>query len=252
MLFKNQFSPCSVIHDPASERLHDMATHSSVRFGRGRGQRRGESRRPGQWKLAYADFLTALMAFFLLMWLSTDSSHAERSAIASYFTGAEVSEDAFQHDLQLAELTARLSSEIQIDPAFSGLNEHIRLTPRPNGIRIDLTDAETGSLFANASSVFSEPGTRLAANIGRIIAPMPLFVTIEGHTDAFKTAPDAPSNWDISAARANAALRLIEQSGVASDRFKAVSGLAATQPLLPNQPHAPANRRISILLELTR
>jgi chemotaxis protein MotB len=76
-------------------------------------------------------------------------------------------------------------------------------------------------------------------------------VTLEGHTDAFKTAPDAPTNWDISSARASAALGALEHAGIASKRFKGVTGLAATRPLLPNQPHAAVNRRISIVLELS-
>lgn len=228
-----------------------MATYSSVRHGRGRGHRRGESRRPGQWKLAYADFLTALMAFFLLMWLSTGTSSAERSAIAAYFSGEEIAGTILDPALAQTDLEAILSAEIEANPALANLGQHIRIDQAPNSLRIELTDAATGSLFASGVATLSQRGHTIATNIAAILAPLPLDLRIEGHTDAFKTAPDAPSNWDISSARAASALEALEQGGISPERFKSVSGLADTVPLLPNQPHAAANRRISIVLELT-
>jgi len=228
-----------------------MTTYSSVHLGRGRSQRRGESRRTGQWKLAYADFLTALMAFFLLMWLSTDSSHAERSAIAAYFSGAEVPGNTVALTAADTDLEAILALEVATNPTLASLGQHIRIHTDPTGLRMELTDAATGSLFTSGSADLSQTGLELASNIGRILMPMPLSIRIEGHTDAFKTAPGTPSNWEISSARANSALRAFENAGIAPQRFKSVAGLAATKPLLPNQPHAALNRRISIVLELS-
>ena len=228
-----------------------MTTHTSVRQGRGRSQRRGESRRTGQWKLAYADFLTALMAFFLLMWLSTGSSQAERSAIAAYFTGAETAGNTLESPLLQTDLEALLAVEIAARPALSNLREHIRLQDTPTGLRVELTDANQTPLFTKGASTLSPTGQELLANMGTIIAALPLHLTLEGHTDAFKTAPNAPTNWQISSARAASALSALEHAGIAADRFKGVTGLAATQPLLPNQPHAAVNRRISIVLEFS-
>ena len=234
-----------------SERLHEMTTHSSVRQGRGRSQRRGESRRTGQWKLAYADFLTALMAFFLLMWLTTDSSHAERSAIAAYFTGAEASIAQTQPALPYNELEMELQFKIENSPALIGLQEHIQLHTEPAGLRIDLTDISSGALFDSGSVDPSATGAKLLGNIGEFIKPLPVSIHVEGHTDAFKTAPGHQTNWEISTARAHKALIKLQEAGIPSKRFKSVSGLADTQPLLKNQPHAPINRRISILLEIS-
>lgn len=225
-------------------------THTSVSHRNGRSQRHGESRRTGQWKLAYADFLTALMAFFLLMWLTTGSSQAERSAIASYFSGAQVTQTNTPENA-IAELSTLISNEITTHPVLAELSSHIRLDQTASHLRIDLTDAEAQSLFATGDAHFSETGEQLIREISPLIANLPLKISIEGHTDAFKTAAGTKTNWEISSDRANSALMLFEANGVPSDRFQSVTGLAATHPFLPTQPHAAINRRISILLEFS-
>ena len=182
-----------------------MTTYSSVRQGRGRSQRRGESRRTGQWKLAYADFLTALMAFFLLMWLTTDSSHAERTAIAAYFTGTDASIVALDSN-SISNVHVQLADQIANKPELTALSEHIKLSQLENQLRIDMTDANGETLFATGASEFSAVGEQLLTQMGDIIAPLPLDILIEGHTDAFKTAPGTRSNWEISSARAYSCL----------------------------------------------
>jgi len=149
------------------------------------------------------------------------------------------------------DLEALIAQKIATNATLSGLSQHIRLQSEATGLRIELTDADTGSLFASGSANLSGLGSQIAGNIGEVLLPLPLAIKIEGHTDAFKTAPGAPSNWEISSARANNALTAFEEAGIAPDRFKSVTGLAATHPLLPNQPHAAVNRRISIVLELS-
>jgi len=186
------------------------------------------------------------------MWLSTDSSNAERSAIAAYFSGAQTTGNANLMVEASADLENLLAIEVSENPALAGLSEHIRFYSDPNSLRIELTDATTGSLFMSGSEKFSETGLKLAKNIGLILKPLSLGIRIEGHTDAFKTAPGTPTNWEISTARANSALRELESAGIAPQRFKSIAGLAATKPLLPNQPHAAVNRRISIVLELSK
>ena len=227
-----------------------MTTYISSSRRNGRSQRRGESRRTGQWKLAYADFLTALMAFFLLMWLTTDSSHAERSAIAAYFSGVETEQVVALPD-QIAELNAQISNEIATHPILSELASHIRIQALETQLRIDLTDAQERSLFATGNSHFSDTGEQLLQQFSHLITHLPLDISIEGHTDAFKTAPGARSNWEISSSRAYSALELFERNGVPTDRIKSITGLAATQPFLPTQPHAAINRRVSIVLEFS-
>ena len=227
-----------------------MANFSSVHHGRGRGHRRGESRRSGQWKLAYADFLTALMAFFLLMWLSTGTSMAERSAIAAYF-GAEASvETANPNQITVFALDRLLAETLALN-GNTDLGAHININPTLDGLRISLTDQPGRSLFNSGESQFNENGKALTLALGQVLAQMNQPLRIEGHTDAFKTAAGTANNWVISSARANAALDLLIDAGVTSDRFKSVAGLADTAPLIPTRPHAPVNRRVSILLELS-
>jgi len=185
------------------------------------------------------------------MWLSTGSSQAERSAIAAYFAGAETAGNTLESPLLQTDLEALLAVEIATRPALSSMREHIRLQETSTGLRIELTDANQNALFTKGSSTLSPTGEELLTNMGTIIATLPLDLTLEGHTDAFKTAPNAPTNWEISSARASTALAALEQAGIAPNRFKGITGLAATKPLLPNQPHAAVNRRISIVLEFS-
>lgn len=227
-----------------------MANFSSVRHGRGRGHRRGESRRSGQWKLAYADFLTALMAFFLLMWLSTGASMAERSAIAAYFGTDSAVETANPNENSVLALDRLLAKTLAAN-GTAGLKTHFDIKPTHDGLRISLTDQPGRSLFNSGESKFNEDGEALTLALGEILSEMNAPLRIEGHTDAFKTAAGTDNNWVISSARANAALNLLIDAGVASDRFKSVTGLADTAPLIPTRPHAPVNRRISIVLELS-
>ena len=227
-----------------------MATISSVRHGRGRGHRRGESRRPGQWKLAYADFLTALMAFFLLMWLSTDSSQAERAAIAAVFTGAPTYETVATSPSFMEATRAELMAELTEAPQFISMREHIHLTEVATGLRIDISDASEQPLFHTASADLNETGQALITDIGYLLATVTASVSVEGHTDAFASGPDGVSNWELSSARAHAALGYLQAAGVNPMNINAVTGLAATKPLLPTQPHASVNRRVSIVLEL--
>jgi len=223
-----------------------MATWSSARSGRGRSLRRGESRRPGQWKLAYADFLTALMALFLLMWLSTEQSVANRQGIATYFSGRTISDsDRLSHVAPFADLT----DEIATLPFLADHRYQVIATQTADSLRIELTDASVSPIFELGGAHFSELGVKLLSTVADLLAGRPFLLSIEGHTDAFPSRIEGFSNWDLSAERANAARRALTQAGVDVAQIRAVIGRADTAPLLPNQPHAPSNRRISIVLE---
>lgn len=228
-----------------------MATYSSVRLGRGRGHRRGETRRPGQWKLAYADFLTALMAFFLLMWLSTGSSQTERMAIAAYFTGADIVDARETAPAPGFDIQATLLENLSGSAIFEKLRDSVQLTESPRGLRVDLTDGGNTALFETASGDLNETGSRLVGEVGRAVSHLPVNVSIEGHTDAFVDPSNTMSNWVLSSERAHSALLALRAAGVENSRVTGVIGLASTKPLLPSQPHASINRRVSIVLELS-
>ncbi|MEM7661776.1 MAG: flagellar motor protein MotB [Pseudomonadota bacterium] len=224
-----------------------MATYSSARSGRGRSLRRGESRRPGQWKLAYADFLTALMAFFLLMWLSTEQTAENRQGIAAYFNGQT---SAVAVGASSGAQFTSLKDDIASDTALTAYADRILVTETTNGLRIELTDANALPLFDNGGSDLSDSGSSIIESVAKTLSGRPFLITVEGHTDAFPASGQGFTNWELSTARANAARVILEQSGINADRIRAVTGLADTIPLLPNQPHASVNRRISIVLEL--
>jgi chemotaxis protein MotB len=190
------------------------------------------------------------MAFFLLMWLSTGTSMTERSAIAAYF-GAEQTTATDHLPQTTVPALERLLAETLAQHDAANLQAHIGIEAAPEGLRINLTDTPDRSLFNTGASQFNEAGVALTLALGRVLADLPQNLRIEGHTDAFKTPAGADSNWVISSARANAALELLTGAGVAPNRFTAVTGLAATTPLIPTRPHAPVNRRVSIVLELS-
>lgn len=174
----------------------------------------------------------------------------ERSAIAAFF-GTEQSVASDLVPQTTVPAFERLLAETLAKSEASDLQDHIAIEAAPEGLRINLTDRPGRSLFNTGKSDFNEDGIALTLALGIILADMPQLLRIEGHTDAFKTATGSASNWVISSARANAALDLLTHAGIEQNRFTAVTGLADTVPLMPTQPHAPVNRRISIVLELS-
>ncbi|MEM1390081.1 MAG: OmpA family protein [Pseudomonadota bacterium] len=198
-------------------------------------------RKSGTWKLAYADFLTALCAFFLIMWVVNGLSEEDRSELAVQFgrEGSIAALDTRAHDL---------AETLLADPALSQYEGSVRVSYTPLSVRIDLTDMASAPLFEMGDGRLNARGKMLVALAGHAIKTLDLPITIEGHTDAHPSETPGYSNWELSAERANAARRLLLEGGVSSDRIKAVTGLAATRPLLSDNPYLPANRRISILL----
>jgi chemotaxis protein MotB len=223
-----------------------IATTNLQRF---QGRRPAAPRRKvGTWKMAYADFLTALMAFFLMLWLVSGVSPDSRTMIADYFTG----KDTATVSGPLVEIrrseTLRLFERLRTDEALSAAGDNLRIVQEVDGIRLNLVDTESRPLFASESGALTEAGAELTRQLGQAISGLASPVTIEGHTDAFPSLAANRTNWDISSERANAARRILVASGVSDDRVRAVTGLADTRPLNPGEPHLSVNRRISILL----
>ena len=226
-----------------------IATTTSQRFP---GRRPAAPRRKmGTWKMAYADFLTALVAFFLVMWLVSGVSPDSRTAIADFFTGEDTTatQSSTLVDLRPSE-SARAFHALKSNPALSAAGTSVILTQEANGIRIDLVDGDARPLFDSESGTLTDSGEALTRDLGVALGGMPGAITIEGHTDAFPSLIPNRSNWDISSERANAARRVLSNAGISPERVRAVTGLADTQPLKPGEPHLSVNRRISILLDL--
>lgn len=206
------------------------------------------ARKMGTWKMAYADFLTALMAFFLLMWMVSGVSPDARAAIAAEFKLKETA--LASTDPVVPDEATDLFSLLQLSESLKGAGESVILSVEPDGVRLDLVDTAGRPLFESASGALTAEGAKLVAAAATTLAPLSNAVSIEGHTDAFSLASTGYSNWDLSSDRANEARRLLEAGGVAGARFRAVTGLADTKPLEPGQPHLAQNRRISLKVHL--
>lgn len=202
------------------------------------------ARKLGTWKLAYADFLTALAAFFLLMWLVSGVSQDDRAVIAAEFTG------------KLRPPTAASAAEsalvtLDLSPALKAAGDSVRVSASADSVTIELVDTAGRPLFGTGSGALTEDGHRLVRAAAETLFPLGAALSIEGHTDAFTLAGAGFSNWDLSTARANEARRTLEEAGIAAARIRAVTGYADTRPLSPGQPHLAANRRISLQIHLT-
>lgn len=207
------------------------------------------ARKLGNWKMAYADFLTALMAFFLLMWLVSGVSPDSRAAIAAKFKTEQAPAARIAEPALPAE-AYDLYSLLSLADALHEAGDSVILTAEPDGVRLDLVDTSGRPLFDSASGVLTPDGRKLVAAAAETLTPLSSSVSIEGHTDAFGLASAGYSNWELSSDRANEARRLLESGGLASERIRAVTGLADTQPLEPGQPHLAQNRRISLKVHL--
>jgi chemotaxis protein MotB len=217
----------------------------------------------GAWKVAYADFVTALMALFIVLWLM-GSNEQVKQAIAGYFndprgsgkllgtmmsgTGKNVAAQVSTDDLQ--ELKEKLEKEIKARKELEKLSKQIEITITPEGLRIELIEGKDGTFFQSGSAKLSESGQQLLALLGKELNTLPNSLLIEGHTDATPYSSDSGySNWDLSADRANSARRLLQQDGVRADQVTQVRGYADQMPRVKNNPTDPSNRRISILVK---
>lgn len=265
----------------------------------------------GAWKVAYADFVTAMMAFFLLLWLLNAVTEEQLSGISNYFApsmasnsqsgaggilggqtigkpgvgttatvaptlvqslpppslgpGGEdltaatepmegLSEEEFRE--QLAEREQQkfdrakqtLEGAIRSIPELQQFEGSMMVDNTPEGLRIQLTDQEGLAMFPSGSSAMYGHTRALMDLVSRVIAQMPNKLSISGHTDAIPFRdPSGYTNWELSADRALASRRALLGSGVPEDRIDRVVGKAATEPLVED-PKAPRNRRISIIL----
>ncbi len=319
----------------------------------------GHARHGGAWKVAYADFVTAMMAFFLLMWLLNATSEEQRRGLADFFamnnvlsratsgsgqpfggrtlnssgnlisdTGAirvergpapvrlDIEEEegeappppdatesgppptlaragqagrmpgqpggeageamgqtagqagqeagdpaaavpneaALRAELQRREqaafeqAAAELRAAVQDDPALADLARHLLVEQVPEGLRIQLLDAERQPMFPLGGATPDERARTLLRKVAQVAARLPNRLAIAGHTDATPFRTGERGNWELSAERANAVRRLLLEEGIAERRIQGVTGHAEHMPLLPDQPTAAANRRVAITL----
>jgi chemotaxis protein MotB len=215
----------------------------------------------GAWKVAYADFVTAMMALFIVLWL-TSQSEKVKQAVAGYFndpsgkasllgttmagTGVPVS----QVDPALKQLKDKLEAEIKAKKELEKLSKQIEITITSEGLRIELLETKNGTFYESGSARLSDSGQELLGLLAAELKTLPNNLQIEGHTDAAQYSNTADySNWELSADRANSARRLMQQDGVRQDQVTQIRGYADQMLRVKDNPYDPSNRRISILVK---
>src|SRR6266536_585961 len=215
----------------------------------------------GAWKVAYADFVTAMMALFIVLWLMNSSKQLQ-VAVGGYFkdpTGSEKQvgtnqsgsgENVSLTKQNLTELKEQLQKNIRSINELEKLRKNIEMTVTAEGLRIELLESEKGTFFDSGSSALNESGRELLVLLAEELGKVPNHISIEGHTDAKPFAEKANySNWELSSDRANAARRLMQQSKIRADQVSQVRGFADQRLRNPKDPLEASNRRISIIVQ---
>ena len=218
----------------------------------------------GAWKVAYADFVTAMMALFIVLWLMAQNDPVKK-AVAGYFNdprgtanllgttmagnGVAVTQND-QNTKRLEDLKQKLEQEIKAKKELEKLSKQIEITITPEGLRIELIEDKNGTFYQSGSAQLSSSGQELLALLAAELKTLPNQLLIEGHTDAAQYSTDANySNWELSADRANSARRLLQQDGVRRDQVTQVRGFADQMLRVKSNPYDPSNRRITILVK---
>ena len=227
----------------------------------------------GAWKVAYADFVTAMMALFIVLWL-LNTSKPVQEAIAGYFrdptgtskkfgtdrTGAGVG-DSFQVTQRdtpefhltkqnMADLKESLQKSIHKINDLERLRKNVEMTITAEGLRIELLESEKGTFFDSGSSTLNQSGREMVSLLAAELGKLPNRISVEGHTDAKPfVGAGSYSNWELSADRANAARRLMQQTGLRADQVSQVRGFADQRLRNRKDPQDASNRRISIIVQ---
>jgi chemotaxis protein MotB len=215
----------------------------------------------GAWKVAYADFVTAMMSLFIVLWLM-NTSEKVRQAVAGYFndpkgtakeTGTDksgTSENLALNEKNIPELKKKIEEAIHKMNDLKALQNQIQITITPEGLRIELLETKDGTFFDTGSAKLNKNGEELLKMIAGQLGGIPNRVSIEGHTDAAPYASkDGYGNWDLSTDRANAARRVMQDSGLRANQVSQVRGFADQKLRVPSNPLDPSNRRISLIVQ---
>jgi chemotaxis protein MotB len=271
------------------------------------------------WKIALADFMTAMFIIFLLLWLISQTTPEQRAGIADYFAPASASRstngsggvmggrviaqpgampvrasqlgppgggpsvpqegegntdvkgypgtapkplgdkvapgiskssaNSDDEGKRFAQVSQQIRQAIQEVPELQGSQQNLLIDQTRKGLRIQLIDNDKAAMFGNASAAPLPNTVKLMAQVAKVIASVPNKIEISGHTDSSQfSAKAAYTNWELSSDRANASRRLLVADGIADNRIVNVVGKADREPLFPDEPASPRNRRISIVL----
>jgi chemotaxis protein MotB len=216
----------------------------------------------GAWKVAFADFVTAMMALFIVLWLLSSSEQVKK-AVGGYFSdptghGKDVgnglrgsgSETLSIHKDDMDKLKDKLEQAIKSAPALQKIKEHVVLTVTAEGLRVDMIEGEKSTFFESGSSMPTDFGKDLLRTLGQEIGKLPNRLTMEGHTDSRPYVGQAGyTNWELSADRANASRRWMQENGLRADQVTQVRGYADQSLRDPAHPNDATNRRVSLIIQ---
>jgi chemotaxis protein MotB len=232
----------------------------------------------GAWKVAYADFVTALMAFFLVMWLVSQSDQVKQS-VQSYFRDpvgfmkgkgqgvlkgggvpkkniqpgkADINDILEKERNALLDVGQRIRQAIEDMPELNSLMDFVDIEMIPEGLRIQLIDSDkdkNANFFDIGCARLRPKTTLLLKAISAELGRLPNFIVVEGHTDSKPfTGREDYSNWELSADRANSARKLMESSGLWAGQLVEVRGYADRMPRIHDSPNDARNRRVAIIV----
>jgi chemotaxis protein MotB len=244
---------------------HQTPVRIIVKKKRGHGGHHG-----GAWKVAYADFVTAMMALFIVLWI-VGQSDAVKQAVSAYFKDPGVFEsgrggsvlqgstgsapnpttDVSSEIERLKVEAKKLEAEIRSNPEFEKFIDKIEITVTREGLRIELLENSTGLFFDVGSAKLKPETVKLLKLVAIEVGHLKNKVMIEGYTDARPYVNPDYTNWELSADRANAARRILEQNGVGKGQIVQVRGFADRNLKHPEKPLDFGNRRVSILVATT-
>jgi chemotaxis protein MotB len=215
----------------------------------------------GAWKVAYADFVTAMMALFIVLWLLNTNKKIQE-AVGGYFkdptgkakmigSSLEGSGESFTLTKDdMPKLKEELQKTVRQLADFDKLKDHVGMTVTAEGLRIELTESEAGTFFESGSALPSANGRELLIALARELGKLPNKISIEGHTDSRPFSGKGNyGNWELSVDRANAARRLMQENGVTANQVVQVRGYADQRLRKPSNPEDPSNRRISLIVQ---
>jgi len=215
----------------------------------------------GAWKVAYADFVTAMMALFIVLWL-LNSSKQIQDAVGGYFkdptgTSRKVGSDMVGQGENfvlskdnMEALKQQLQKAIREVPNFDKLKNHIDMTVTNEGLRIELLESANGTFFDIGSPELNSDGRDLVVILAKELGKLPNKLAIEGHTDSKPYSSNKIyGNWELSADRANSARRLMQANGIRVDQITQVRGFADQRLRKADAPLDPINRRVSLIVQ---
>jgi chemotaxis protein MotB len=215
----------------------------------------------GAWKVAYADFVTAMLALFIVLWLLSSSEQIQK-AVGGYFTdpmgkGKDVgnglrgsgSESLSVRKDDMNQLKEKLEQAVKDATSLQKIKEHVIFTVTSEGLRVELLEGEVSTFFESGNSRPTPFGKELLQKLAEEIGKLPNRVTMEGHTDSqpFKGGADY-SNWELSSDRANAARRWMVENGMREDQVTQVRGFADQSPRDQAHPENASNRRVTLVI----